>query len=307
MRVVLESELEKLMEQNENIVVIDADLSKPNGTAPLHKKFPDRAFDVGIAEQNMASIAAGMSSYGFIPFITSFTPFATRRICDQVAISIAYAKQNVKIVGTDPGISAEFNGGTHMSMEDIGVLRSIPEMVIFEPVDAVQLKKAIPSLLSYYGPVYVRMFRKELPDVFPEDYEFDLFGADTLQQGKDVSIFCTGIMVQETLKANELLKAEGIEADIINIHTIKPINREAVIASARKTGAVVTAENHNVIGGLKSAVSEVLMEECPVPLRAVGVKDLFGQVGKMNFLKEFYEMRAEDIVKAVKEVITLKK
>ena len=151
MRVVLESELEKLMEQNENIVVIDADLSKPNGTAPLHKKFPDRAFDVGIAEQNMASIAAGMSSYGFIPFITSFTPFATRRICDQVAISIAYAKQNVKIVGTDPGISAEFNGGTHMSMEDIGVLRSIPEMVIFEPVDAVQLKKAIPSLLSYYG------------------------------------------------------------------------------------------------------------------------------------------------------------
>lgn len=307
MRAVLKNELEKMMEQNENIVVLDADLSKPNGTIGLHKVFPDRAFDVGIAEQNMASIAAGMSSYGFIPFITSFTAFATRRICDQIAISIAYAKQNVKIIGTDPGIGAEYNGGTHMSMEDIGVLRSIPNIVIYEPVDAIQLKKSLPAILDYYGPVYIRMFRKELPDVFPEDYEFDLFGVDTLQEGKDVSIFCTGLMVQETLKANELLKAEGIEADIINIHTIKPINREAVINSAKKTGAVVTAENHNIIGGLKSAVSEVLIEEYPVPLRAIGVKDQFGQVGKMNYLREAYEMRAEDIVKAVKEAIALKK
>lgn len=307
MRQVLSSELERMMTENENIVVIDADLAKPNGVVNLRKKFPERAFDVGIAEQNMASIAAGMSSYGFIPFITTFTPFATRRICDQVAISCAYAKQNVKIIGSDPGISAEFNGGTHMSMEDIGVLRSIPEVVIFEPVDAVQFKAALPALTAYHGVVYIRMFRKVIDDVFPADYKFEMFKASPIQEGKDVTIFTSGIMTQETMIANETLKAEGISAEIINIHTIKPIDREAVVASAKKTGAVVTAENHNVIGGLKSAVCEVLMEEYPVPLRAVGVQDQFGQVGKMNYLKEVYQMRAQDIVKAVKEVLALKK
>lgn len=307
-RQVLCAELEKLMAENENIVVIDADLSKPNGTFPLRSKFPERAFDVGIAEQNMASVAAGMSSYGFIPFISSFTPFSTRRICDQIAISIAYAKQNVKIIGSDPGISAEFNGGTHMSMEDIGVLRSIPDMVIYEVVDANQFKQALPQIVAYEGPVYIRMFRKTIDDVFTDpNYQFDLFHADTLQTGTDVSIFCSGIMVQETLKANEMLKAQQIQAEIISIHTVKPIDREAVVASARKTGAVVTAENHNVIGGLRSAVAEVLAEECPTPLRAIGVKDQFGQVGKMPYLKEQYHMRAEDIVAAVKEVLTLKK
>lgn len=307
-RQVLCAELEKMMAENENIVVIDADLSKPNGTFPLRSKFPERAFDVGIAEQNMAGVAAGMSSYGFISFITSFTPFSSRRICDQIAISIAYAKQNVKIIGTDPGISAEFNGGTHMSMEDIGVLRSIPDLVIYEVVDANQFRQALPQIVAYDGPVYIRMFRKTIDDVFTdENYQFDLFRADTLQTGTDVSIFCSGIMVQETLKANELLKAEGIQADIVSIHTVKPIDREAVVASAKKTGAVVTAENHNVIGGLRSAVAEVLAEECPTPLRAVGVQDRFGQVGKLPFLKEEYQMRAEDIVAAVKEVMALKK
>ena len=307
MRQVLSSELEKMMTENENIVVIDADLAKPNGVMNLRKLFPERAFDVGIAEQNMASIAAGMSSYCFVPFITTFTPFATRRICDQIAISCAYAKQNVKIVGSDPGISAEFNGGTHMSMEDIGVLRSIPEVVIFEPVDAVQFKAALPALTDYHGVVYIRMFRKVIGDVFPADYKFELFKASPIQEGTDVTIFTSGIMTQETMVANETLKSEGISAEIINIHTIKPIDREAVVASAKKTGAVVTAENHNVIGGLKSAVCEVLMEECPVPLRAVGVQDQFGQVGKMDYLKEVYRMRAQDIVSAVKEVLALKK
>lgn len=306
-RQVLCAELEKMMAENENIVVIDADLSKPNGTFPLRSKFPDRAFDVGIAEQNMASVAAGMASYGFIPFISSFTPFSSRRICDQIAISIAYAKQNVKIIGSDPGISAEFNGGTHMSMEDIGVLRSIPDMVIYEVVDANQFRQALSQIVAYDGPVYIRMFRKVIDDVFGDDYKFDLFKADTMQEGTDVSIFCSGIMVQETLKANEILKAEGISADIVSVHTIKPIDREAIVASAKKTGCVVTAENHNIVGGLRSAVAEVLCEEYPVPLRAIGVKDRFGQVGKMPFLKEEYQMRAEDIVAAVKEVLTLKK
>lgn len=307
MRQVLAAELEKMMAENENIVVIDADLSKPNGVAGLRKKYPERAFDVGIAEQNMASIAAGMSSYGFIPFITTFTPFASRRICDQIAISIAYAKQNVKIIGSDPGISAEFNGGTHMSVEDIGVLRSIPDIVIFEPVDAIQFKKSLPQIVDYNGPVYIRMFRKEIPNVFDENCEFDLFKASKLQDGNDISIFCSGIMVQETMEANKALKEQGINADIINIHTIKPIDKQAIIDSARKTGAVLTVENHNVIGGLKSAVCEVLMEEYPVPLKAIGIKDQFGQVGKLPFLKEFYKMRAEDIVNSAKELISSKK
>ena len=178
MRQAFAFEIDKYMSQNENIVLLNADLTKPNGLSDISKKYPERCINVGVAEQNMASIAAGMSSYGFVPFIFTFTPFATRRICDQIAISIAYANKNVKIVGTAPGISAEYNGGTHMSVEDIGVLRSIPNMVIFEPVDNIQLKKALPQILDYDKPLYIRMFRKTIPDVFTEDYNFNLFKAE---------------------------------------------------------------------------------------------------------------------------------
>ncbi len=307
MRQVLGNVLEELMDKDERIVVIDADLAKANGTLNLRKKFPERAFDIGIAEQNMASVAAGMAAYGFIPFICSFTPFTTRRICDQIAISIAYAKRNVKIIGTDPGITAELNGGTHMSMEDIGVIRSIPNMVIFEPVDAVQLAKAMPKIVEYDGVVYIRTLRKSSPIIFSDDYEFDLFKADTIREGKDVTLFAAGIMVKEALEAADILKAEGIEAEIINIHTIKPIDREAVITSAKKTGAVVTCENHNVMGGLKSAVAEVLIEECPVPLKAIGVQDHFGEVAKLDYLKKKYHMTANDIVEAANQVIAKKR
>lgn len=307
MRQVFGSILEDMMEKDERIVVIDADLAKANGTIKLRDKFPERAFDVGIAESNAASIAAGMASYGFIPFVTTFTPFATRRMCDQVAISVTYAKRNVKIVGTDPGITAELNGGTHMSMEDIGVLRSIPNMVIFEPVDNVQLAKAMPAIVNYDGVVYIRMSRKAVPAVFGDDYEFDLFKADVVKEGKDVTLFATGIMVIEAVKAAEMLKAEGIDAEIVNVHTIKPIDREAVVKSARKTGAAVTCENHNVIGGLKSAVAEVLIEECPIPVKAIGVQDHFGEVAKVDYLKKKYHMTAEDIAAAAKEAIKLKK
>lgn len=307
MRQVLAEVLDKLMEKNEKIVVIDSDLARANGTLPLRDKYPERAFDVGVAEQNMAATAAGMAAYGFVPFIGSFTPFATRRICDQLTISIAYAKRNVKIIGSDPGISAELNGGTHMSMEDIGVIRSIAGMVIFEPVDAVQLAKALPVIVDYDGPVYIRMFRKASPIIFKDDYEFDLFKADMISEGTDVTLFATGIMVNESLKAAEMLKAEGISAEIINIHTIKPIDREAVIKSAKKTGAVVSCENHNVIGGLRSAITEVLSEEYPVPVKAIGVQDHFGEVAKMDYLKKKYNMTAEDIVKAAKEAIAMKK
>lgn len=306
MRQVFGEMLEKMMTEDETIVVIDADLARANGTLGLRDKFPDRAFDIGVAEANMASFSAGMAAYGMKPFICTFTPFATRRMCDQVAISISYSKRNVKIVGTDPGISAELNGGTHMSMEDIGVIRSIPDMIIFEPVDNIQLAKALPIIKDYKGPIYIRMFRKITPAVFSDDYKFDLFKADTIKEGKDVTIFASGIMVAETIKANEMLKVKGIDAEIINVHTIKPIDREAIVKSAKKTGAVVVCENHNVIGGLYSAVAEVLIEECPVPAKAVGVKDHFGEVGKIDYLRKKYEMTADDIVKAV-EVVLIKK
>ena len=305
MRAVYAACLAELMEKDRHVVILDADLGKASGTLSLRKKFPEQSFDCGVAEQDMASIAAGLASYGFKPWIESFTPFATRRICDQIAISISYAKRNVKIVGTDPGIAAELNGGTHMSMEDIGVVRSIPGMVIFEPVDEVQLRAAMPVLNDYDGPVYVRLFRKELPVVFGDDYKFDLFRADVVKEGKDLSIFVSGMLTKDVLDAAEELKAEGIEAEVVNVHTIKPIDRETVIASARKTGTVLTVENHNVIGGLQSAVLEALAQE-KIPVCAVGVEDRFGEVGKLPYLREATGLTKENILATAKKAFSLK-
>ena len=305
MRAVYAACLAELMEKDRHVVILDADLGKASGTLSLRKKFPEQSFDCGVAEQDMASIAAGLSSYGFKPWIESFTPFATRRICDQIAISISYAKRNVKIVGTDPGIAAELNGGTHMSMEDIGVVRSIPGMVIFDPVDEVQLRAAMPVLNDYDGPVYVRLFRKELPVVFGDDYKFDLFKADVVKEGKDLSIFVSGMLTKDVLDAAEELKAEGIEAEVVNVHTIKPIDRETVIASARKTGTVLTVENHNVIGGLQSAVLEALAQE-KIPVCAVGVEDRFGEVGKLPYLREATGLTKENILATAKKAFSLK-
>ena len=305
MRAVYAACLAELMEKDKHVVVLDADLGKASGTLGLRAKFPEQSFDCGVAEQDMASIAAGLSSYGFKPWIESFTPFATRRICDQVAISISYAKRNVKIVGTDPGIAAELNGGTHMSMEDIGVLRSIPGVVIFEPVDEVQLRAAMPVLNEYDGPVYVRLFRKQLPVVFGEDYKFDLFKADTIKEGKDLTIFVSGMLTVDVIEASKKLAEEGIDAEIINVHTIKPIDKGAVVASARKTGAVLTVENHNVIGGLQSAVLEALAME-KIPVVAVGVQDHFGEVGKLPYLREVTGLTVENIIASAKKAVSLK-
>lgn len=305
MRAVYAACLAELMEQDRHVVVLDADLAKASGTRGLYERFPNQMFNCGIAEQNMASIAAGLSSYGFKPYIESFTPFATRRICDQAAISISYAKRNVKIVGTDPGISAELNGGTHMSMEDIGVMRSIPGMVIFEPVDEVQLRAAMPVLYNYDGCAYIRLFRKETARVFQEGYRFELFKADMLREGKDISIFVSGMLTADTLEAAKLLAEEGIHAEVINVHTIKPIDKETVLASAQKTGAVLTVENHNVIGGLHSAVLEALAQE-KIPAVAVGVQDRFGEVGKIPYLKKVMGLTTEDIAAAAKRAVALK-
>lgn len=300
MRAVLFDYLKEEMAKNDKIVVIDADLGKANGTYNLRNYYPDRAIDVGVAEQNMASIAAGMASYGYLPIISSFTPFATRRICDQIAISICYANQNVKIIGTDPGISAEFNGGTHMSLEDIGVLRSIPNLVIYEPVDAMQLYKSLPHILAYEGPLYLRLFRKVADPIFDEDYEFNLFKADVVKKGYDVTVLASGIMVKEALNAMEVLSKEGVSVELINVHTIKPLDEETILNSLRKTKACVVLENHNLIGGLYSAVSELLCSKLPMKVEKIGVNDRFGEVGKMPYLKEVMGMTTNDVIEAIR-------
>ncbi|MCL2310930.1 MAG: transketolase family protein [Firmicutes bacterium] len=284
------------MKKNEKIIIINADLAKAAGLTELTNKFRSRCFNVGVAEQNMAGIAAGISSYGFIPFIFTFTPFATRRICDQIAVSICYAGQNVKIFGLDPGISAESNGGTHMSFEDIGVIRSIPNITIFEPCDAIQFKSSLTYISDYPKTIYVRMYRKKLPKIFDDNYNFDPSCSDILRHGNDISIFCSGIMVEESLRACDILKKENINAEIINIHTIKPIDKKSIIKSVRKTRCAITAENHNKLGGLFSAVSEVLSENIPTHVSCVAVDDEFGQVGNLNFLKKYYGLTAEKIV-----------
>ena len=306
MRAVLFDFLKDEMAKNDKIVVLDADLGKANGTYNLRNFYPDRAIDVGVAEQNMASIAAGMASYGYLPFISSFTPFATRRICDQIAISICYANQNVKIIGTDPGISAEFNGGTHMSLEDIGVLRSIPNLVIFEPVDAMQLYKSLPQILEYEGPLYLRLFRKVADPIFDEDYKFDLFKADIVEKGYDVTVLASGIMVKEALNAMETLQKEGISVELINVHTIKPLDEETILNSLRKTKACVVLENHNLIGGLYSAVSELLCSKLPMKIEKIGVNDRFGEVGKMPYLKEIMGMTTNDVIEAIRRAVNNK-
>ena len=305
MRAIYANCLAEMMEKDKRVVVLDADLSKASGTRALYERFPEQIFECGIAEQDMTSIAAGLASYGFKPWIESFATFASRRNCDQITLSVAYAKQNVKIVGTDPGIAAELNGGTHMALEDIGVLRSIPTLVITEPADETQLRATMAALDAYEGPAYLRLFRKELPKIFDDDYKFDLFKADVLKEGCDLTICVSGFQTKDVLDAEKALAADGIDAEIVNVHTIKPIDAETIRASARKTGAVLTVENHNVIGGLRSAVLEALAEE-KIPVCAVGVQDRFGEVGKLPYLREAMGLTVENIIETAKRAVTLK-
>ncbi len=301
--------LRKYMQEDEKVVVLDADLAKCLGTNKLWADFPDRTFDVGISEANMVSIAAGLSAYGFKPVVTTFAPFATRRCADQIMISLAYAKQNAVIVGTDPGICAELNGGTHMPLEDIGMLRSIPGVVIYEPTDAVELAALIPQVFAQKGVVYVRLHRKNPPLIYSEEEnrKFDLFKADVLKEGKDVTIVAEGIMVETALSAADALKEEGVSCEVIANHTVKPLDEKTIVDSAKKTGAVVTCENHNAMGALRSAVCETLCENYPVPVRSVAVKEQFGEVGKVAYLRKAMHMEVTDVIDAVKEAIKAKK
>lgn len=293
-------------DKNPEMVIVEADLMTALGSTRFRDKYPERTVNVGVAEANMIGVAAGLANMGKLPFTHTFTPFATRRVFDQVTLSVAYAKLNVKMVGSDPGIMAQLNGGTHMSLEDMGLMRGMPTMTIVEPVDGVQLAGLFPQIAAHNGPVYIRLLRKEFDEIFADDQKFELGKAITIKEGEDISIFASGIMVKEAMDAEKMLAEEGISASVVNIHTWKPIDQEAICKEVKRTGAVVTAENHNIINGLGSAVAEVLAENCPAPMRRVGTKDHFGEVGKKDFLMEKYGLKAKNIVDAVKDVLKQK-
>lgn len=292
--------------KDDRIVVLDADLMSCHSTKCFLEAYPERFINVGIAEANLIGVAAGMAAFGKIPFAFSFAPFATRRCYDQIFISVAYSKLPVKIVGSDPGVMAEANGGTHMPFEDMSIMRAIPHMVCFEPTDATMLEKALPEIIDYPGAVYIRMFRKKAEKIYDDSLEFKLGKAVTLKDGGDVTLVASGIMVARALKAADELKEAGIDARVLNIHTWKPIDEDAIVSAAKDTGAIVTCENHTTAGGLGSAVAEVAAEKCPVPMEFVGVKNSFGEVGKEAYLSEKFGLTVSDIVAAAKRVVARK-
>ncbi len=290
-----------LSAENENIVVLDSDLMSSMGMIPYLKTYPERTFNCGVQEANMMGVAAGLSAVGKVPFAHTFGPFATRRSYDQTFMSGAYAKSNVRIVGSDPGVTAAFNGGTHMPFEDLGLMRNIPEMTVIIPTDGAMLSDIISQLSTTYGMYYIRLLRKNAIQIYEEGSTFEIGKAVEICDGNDVTLISNGIMTHEAIKATEMLESEGVSVKHLNMFTLKPIDADAIVAAANQTGLIVTCENHNIINGLGSAVSEVLAEQCPTLLRRVGVKDKFGQVGSVDYLKEVYELTAEDIVKAVKD------
>lgn len=308
MRAVYCEEMMKYAEQNKDIVLIDADLATACGTLPFARKFPNQHINVGIAEANMVGVAAGLATCGKIPFAHSFGPFATRRCFDQITVSVAYAKLKVVIIGVDPGITAEANGGTHTPLEDMALMRTLPNVLCIEPTDSVHFKAILPQIIDYPDPVYVRLLRKKADSIYADrkDVDFTLGKAIVLEEGKDITLFCSGILVQKTLDAAAELAKEGISAEVINVHTWHPLDNETILKSIAKTGAAVTVENHSVVGGLGGAISELLAENNPAPLWRVGVRGRFGEVGKLDYLAETMGLTTNDIIKSAKEVLKRK-
>lgn len=288
----------ELSEYNKKIVVMDADLMGAMGTKPFAEKYPERTIDCGIQEANMIGAAAGLSAVGMIPFAHTFGAFASRRAFDQVFLSGAYAKSNIKVIGSDPGITAQINGGTHMPFEDMGLMCSVPGMTVIEPTDIAMLRWALKEMAGAYGMHYMRLVRKSCMKIYQDGSQFDMNRAVTLKNGTDVTVIASGYCVAEAIKAGEILKGRGIDARIINVFCWKPIDQETIINAAIETGAVVTAENHNVMTGLGAAVANVIVKNRPVPMEMVGVQDEFGEVGFVDYLSERFGLNAEHIVKA---------
>ena len=295
--------LVKLGKMNDDVVVLDADLSKSTKTNDFLKAYPNRFFNMGIAEQNLVGAACGLAAAGKVPFASTFAMFATGRAFEVIRNSVCYPKLNVKIAATHAGITVGEDGGSHQSVEDISLMRSIPNMTVVVPADGIEAEKMIFSAAEFDGPMYIRLGRSAVPTIFEEDYNFEIGKGVVLRDGNDVTIIACGIMVNEALIAADMLKEENINARVINMSTIKPIDTDLIIKAAKETKAIVTAEEHSVIGGLGSAVSEVVSESNPIIVKKVGMNDCFGESGTPGELLEKYGLTAEKIVEKVKEAL----
>lgn len=299
--------LVELGEKNKDIVVMDADLSKSTKTADFSKKYPERFFNMGIAEADMMATAAGFATCGKVPFASTFAIFAAGRAYEQIRNSICYPKLNVKVAATHAGLTVGEDGASHQAIEDLSLMRSIPNMVVISPADAVETRAAVLAAAEYKGPVYIRLGRLNVPVLYDKDnFQFAIGKAITLKDGKDITIIATGIMVAKALEAAEALKSQGVDARVIDIHTLKPIDKDAIIKASKETGAIITAEEHNIIGGLGSAVAEVLSEESPCLMKRIGVNDTFGQSGQPEELMKLYNLTSERIADEAKKLIARK-
>ena len=304
MRIYYAEKLAELMTSDEKIVVVDADLGKALGTQDFKNRFSGRAVDVGIAEQNMIGVAAGLASYGYLPVCQSFAPFITRNVCDQITMNLRFTGLKSLLVGADPGISAELNGSSHMAMEDISVMRAIPGMQVFEPADGVELSAALPELIYSPNTVYMRMYRKTLPAVHSANYRFEYGKIDVLKGGKDVAIFSSGVFVHAATEAAKALSEKGIDAAVVNVHTIKPLDKEGIAAVLRGVKAAIVYENHNEIGGLYSAVAEV-QAAAGIPVRTVplAIRDRFGVRGKLAEIMEELDLTPAKVVETAEKLL----
>lgn len=297
----------ELAKTNENIVVLDADLAAATKTSIFEKSFPERFRNCGIAEGNMIGVAAGLAACGKVPVAASFAMFATGRAFEQIRNSVAYPELNVKIAGSHAGISTGEDGATHQCLEDIGIMRTIPGMTILNPADHYEMIEATKAAIEHQGPVYIRLGRLAIPSFNdPETYSFELGKGITMHEGNDITVIATGLPVNEARKAAENLEKEGINVRLINIHTIKPIDKDIIIKAAKETGRIITIEEHNVIGGLADAVCEVTSSECPVPVRRIGVNDQFGYSGPAHELLSIFGFTAENFEKVIKEELAKK-
>lgn len=307
MRAIYNDTMCRLAEENEKIVAINCDLCSSMGLKPFSQKFPERSINVGIQEANGCSMAGGMAAAGLVPFFNTFSIFATRRVYDQIFMCAAYPKLNVKIVGGDAGVSATSNGGTHMPFEDIGIMRVMPGVTILEPSDGVMLDNLITQMANTYGVQYLRFPRRQSVKIYEEGSQFEFGKAVTVRDGRDVTVITCGMLVAEALQAAEELEKEGVRVRVVDMFTIKPIDAECILRCAKETGAIVTAENHQLIGGLTSAVSEVLAENgVGIALEKVGVRDEFGEVGDLPYLMDRFQLSAPYIAQAIRKALARK-
>lgn len=298
MRKVYANFMQESIAKNQDIIALEADLMSSMSMDSVQKKFPEQVINCGIMEGHIVSLAAGLSIAGKVPFFHTFTAFASRRCFDQLFMSLDYQKNNVKVIASDAGITAVYNGGTHMSFEDMGIVRGLAHATVLEVTDATMFRNILEQLVELKGFYWVRTMRKNAVKIYKDNEKFTIGKAKVLREGNDVTLIANGIMVSEAMIAADKLAAQGVNATVIDMFTLKPIDRDIIVKYAKLTGKIVTCENHNVHNGLGSAVAEVLAEEYPVPMRFIGVKDRYGQVGSLDFLKKEYQLTADDIVRA---------